>query len=429
MNQGVKKGSIYVLIGEGFSAIFLSLFEIFAGKWLGVEKYGLLKVLYDLIFLLTIFITGGVMENLSRNIAFFEAQKDKKGIEQVIQSSLLISFVTLVSLYGLIFIFRIWIAHKFFNYENLMLLQLTLGISILSTYYIFLGISLGYKNFKIFSFGTGAKEFLTLGFLFLIIKYNRETLAVGWSIVLSPILIILILFIILSKTLSIQWKNILKDFKKNNNFLNALKFIMTTKMIFIMNQCILRLGPPLIKIIAKNNQDYYAGIYSAITTPLKLTRTILIALCAALLPNLTEAYSKKEEKRIKRYIYKSFSIFLLITSGVTILYFLLGPEIIKSIYGEDFLAHRSDTTLIALGMSFFFMGTLMANIMIAKGTPKVPTISLFIGLVCMVLTIIFLKDILSPLTLIGISLLLCNFIYLFLQTLYFMGGKIKKKKI
>jgi O-antigen/teichoic acid export membrane protein len=431
MSQGVRKGSIYVLIGEGTAGIFLAVFDVLAGKWLGVEKYGLLKVLYDSIFFATIIVIAGVMENLSRNIAHFEARKETRSIEQTIQSSLVISFITLILLSGLTLLFRNWFTDKLFDSQSIMLIQFILGISILSVYHFHQGIFLGYRRFHIFSIGTGTKEFLTLGFFLLIIKiWNKSVLESGWSIVLSPIFIILALAIILvfkSPHINIKWSNILRDFKTNYNFFNMLRFVLTTKLIFIMNQCIIRLGPPILKIIATDNPDYYAGIYSAITMPLKLTRTILIALCTGLLPNLTKAYSEKDENKIKRYIYKSLAIFTLITATITSIYCFFGPEIIKLIYGKEFLVYRNQTTLLAFAMSFFFMGTLMANIMIARGTPKVSAISLFIGLVFMLIVIVSFKNSLSPINLLGTALLICNLIYFSLQSAYFLAIKIKRK--
>jgi O-antigen/teichoic acid export membrane protein len=431
MSQGVRKGSIYVLIGEGTAGVFLALFDIFAGKWLGVEKYGLLKVLYDSVFFATIIVIAGVMQNLSRNIAHFEARKEPKSIEQTIQSSLVISFITLILLSVLTLLFRNWFTDKLFDSQNIMLIQFILGISILSVYHFYQGIFLGYRRFHIFSLGTGAKELLTLGFFFLIIKvWNKSVLEAGWSIVLSPVFVIFVLAIILvfkSHHINTKWSNIFKDFRKNNNFLNILKFVLTTELIFIMNQCILRLGPPILKLIATENPDYYAGIYSAITMPLKLTRTILIALCTGLLPNLTKAYSEKDENKIKRYIYKSLAIFSLTTVAITSIYFFFGPQIIKLLYGEKFLVNRDQTTLLSFAMSFFFMGTLMANIMIARGTPKVSAISLFIGLVFMLIVIVSFKNSLPPINLLGTALLICNLIYFSLQTAYFLAIKIKRK--
>jgi len=312
-----------------------------------------------------------------------------------------------------------------------MLLQFLLGVIFLSIYQFQNGIFQGYRKFRVFSFGIGIKEFLTLFFLFFIVKvWNKGVPEAGWSIALSPIFIILVFIIILFKIpdTNLNANNILGNFKKNSNFSNVLRFVLAIKITSIMNQCILRSGPLILKIIVTDNPDYYAGIFSAITMPLKLARTLLAALGIGLLPNLAEAYSKGDEKRIKRYIYKSFGIFSLITAAITSIYFFFGPEIIKLIYGKEFLVDRSQTTLLAFAMSFFFLGILMSIIMIARGTPKVSAISLFIGLVFMAGIIIFLKKNLPPINLLGVALLICNLIYFIIQSAYFLGVKNKKKK-
>ncbi len=431
MSQGVKKGTIYTLIGQVSAGVFLALFDAFAGRWLGIEKYGTLKILYESIFFSTAIVIAGVTENLSRNIAHFEVKKDKNGIEQTIQSSLVISFITLILLIGLTLLFGKWVTNKFLNSESIMLIQFLLGVCLLSVYQFYNGIFQGYRRFHIFSFGIGTKEFLTLGFLFLIIKvWSKSVPEAGWSIALSPIVIILIFTIILlfkSPNANIEWKNIFKNFKKNSNFLNLLKFVLAIKFLSIMNQCVLRAGPLILKVIATSNPDYYAGIFSAITMPLKLTRTLLATLCIGLLPNLTKAYSEKNENKIRRYINWSLGIFALITIAITSVYLFFGPQIIKLIYGEEFVVYRSQTTLLAFAMSFFFLGILMSTIMIAKGTPKVSTISLSIGLLFMATIIIFFKNTMPPINLLGTALLICNIIYFSLQSLYFLSIKIRRK--
>jgi len=97
--------------------------------------------------------------NLSRNIAHFEEKKDKKGIEQTIQSSLVISFITLILFIGLTLLFRKWVTNKFLNSESIMLLQFLLGITLLSIYQFYNGIFQGYRRFHIFYFGNRKVSF------------------------------------------------------------------------------------------------------------------------------------------------------------------------------------------------------------------------------------------------------------------------------
>lgn len=431
MNQGVRKGSIYVLIGQGSAGVFLALFDVFAGRWLGVEQYGLLKILYDSVFFTVTIVIAGIVLNLSRNIAHFEAKNDQKGVDQTIQSSIVIFLITLILFIGSTLLFRNWITNKFFNSENIMLLQFMLGISLLAVYQFYNGIFQGYRQFHIFSFGIGTKEFLTLGFLFLIIKvWSKSVTEAGWSIVLSPIPVIVAFTIILTiknTDTNIKWKNVFRNLKNNSNFSNILRFILAIKMTSIMNQCVLRSGPIILKAVVMDNPDYYAGIFSAITMPLKLIRTLLITLSIGLLPNLTKAYSEGNDNKVRRYIYKSLGLFIFIDVAITTIYFFFGPQIIQLIYKEEFLVYRSQTTLLAFAMSFFFLSVLMATIMIARGTPKVPAISLFIGLVFMIVVIVSLKNTLPPINLLGTALLICNFIYFSLQSVCFLVIKFKKK--
>jgi len=84
MSQGVKKGSLFAFLGYGSAGLFLALFHAFAGRWLGVEYYGLLNILLSYIYIATAFIASGVMECNSRYISFYRARNDEKKEREVL---------------------------------------------------------------------------------------------------------------------------------------------------------------------------------------------------------------------------------------------------------------------------------------------------------------------------------------------------------
>ena len=100
----------------------------------------------------------------------------------------------------------------------------------------------------------------------------------------------------------IRWK------RKDKLDIKIIRFILLSGLVALLDQWIIRLGPLLLKINGGAEADYYAGLFSAIMMPLNLARTVVLALLIALFPNLSRAYSLKDENLIRRYILKSIGI-------------------------------------------------------------------------------------------------------------------------
>ena len=414
MNQGVRKGSLYALLGQGAASILLFLFQMLAGRWLGVELYGLLNVLYSAIFIVTVVIIAGVNQGLIRYIAFFEAKNDNKSVIQSIETSFMIYLLFLLTIVLLSIIFKDFIVQRLFNGETIMLMQYFIGICCLSLFRFYNGMLQGYRKFHIFSFGFGFKEFTMLIILVILIKFlNLSVPEVGWSIVLAPLFAILYILPSAKDLYNpLKWKRI----EKLN--LHIVRFILIAGIISLMNQWIIRIGPLILKLIGGDTADYYAGLFSAIIMPLNLVRTVVISLLVGLFPNLSRAYSLKDENLIRRYILKSFGLVGLLIILIIPVYYYFGSNIVRLLFGAEFVALRSDTTLLSIVISLSLLGILLSKILMARGTPKYSAFSFLIGILGL-LGILFYAD-LPPMKLVIISLLVCNFLYTFIQAVYLL---------
>jgi O-antigen/teichoic acid export membrane protein len=195
-----------------------------------------------------------------------------------------------------------------------------------------------------------------------------------------------------------------------------------------MNIWLFRAGPILLKIFGKAEADKLAGLFAAIVMPLNIIRLMVMSLQAGLYPNLSRAYSIKNNALIKRYIFKSFSIIIGIIVILLPIYYFYGPKIILLIYRkQEFLVSRLDTTLLALAYSFYFLGLHLTKILMARDTPGYSSLSLAIGIIGMIITLLVFE--LPAMQLVGLSLLVCNLIYCTIQGLFLLIVKVKKIQI
>ncbi|MEA1913585.1 MAG: oligosaccharide flippase family protein [candidate division WOR-3 bacterium] len=420
MSQGVRKGSIYALMGQGVSGIFLFLFQTFAGRWLGVESYGLLNVLYSSIIIVTVLVVFGVTQGVTRFIAFYQARNDKKGEEETIQTSFIIYLILLFAVILICYLVRKLISQYLFNNSSIIFYQFILGIVFLSIYRFYNGVLQGYRKFHIFSIGLVIKAITMFFILFLIARFLKlSKIASGWSIVISPILAILFFQFVTKKPFtSFRWRSHLKLQPE------IIKFIMIGTFISLMNMWIMRSGPVLLKIVGEAEADKLAGLFSAIMIPLNLARTIVIALFTALYPNLSRAYSLEDKNLIQRYVFKSIGIVGIIIIFLIPIYYFFGPQIVRLLFGEEFIVSKIDSTLLAFAFSFYFIALLQSKILLARNTPKYSAFSLLLGITGMFVTL-YLAN-LSPMKLIAASLLVCNFLYVTIQGIYLRIVKIQK---
>jgi O-antigen/teichoic acid export membrane protein len=412
MIQGVRKGSIYVLLGQGVASVFLFLFQMLAGRWLGVENYGLLNILYSAIFIVTILVISGVSQGLIRYIAFFEAKNDSEGLRQLIKTSFITYLMFLFGALSISILFKNLFLEKLFDNNLILLFQYLIGVLFLSLFRFYDGIIQGYRKFHIFSLGRAIKEFAMFGILVIIVRYLRlSAIDAGWSIAISPLIgLLFILLAAKSPYPLIKWK---ASDKLNPKII---RFILLTGLIALLDQWIIRLGPLLLKICGGTKADYYAGLFSAIIMPLNLARTVVLALIIALFPNLSRAYSLKDKNLIRRYILKSVSIVGVLVILIIPVYYAFGPKIVSLIFGAEYTVQRSDSILLALVISLFLYGILLSKIIMAGGNPKYPALSLLIATGA--LFVVFYGANFPPMKLVEIALLVCAFLYTFLQAIY-----------
>lgn len=422
MSQGIRKGSIFSLLGYGFAGLFLALFHALAGRWLGVEYYGLLNILLSYINIATALVATGVMEGITRYISFYKARVDEEKEKVVIQTSSAIYLVLLSMVIIISFLFKEPILKNHFNNNIIVFYQFLLGTVFLSLFRFYNGLLKGYRKFDLFSTGNTIQAFFMFCVLFIFIRLlNLNEITTGWSITIASILAT----IIYQFTLKINFFESLKNIKNFN--WNIIKFILAATFISLMNIWLFRAGPILLKTFGQSEADKLAGLFAAIVMPLNLLRIIVMSLQAGLYPNLSRAYSIKDNNLIKRYIFKSFAIIIGIIFFVLIIYYFYGPRIILLIYKkEEFMVSRMDTTLLALVYSFYFLGLHLTKILMARNTPGYSSLSLAIGIVGM-FVILFSFDI-TPLKLVGLSLLVCNFLYFIIQGLILLTIKSRKRK-
>ena len=417
----MKKGAIYSLVGQVIGGVSLLLFQIFAGRWLGVSHYGDLNALYSAVEIMTGVVATGIGYGLIRFVAHYDAEENREGVLTGIQSSFLYYLAALFIFLIISLFLKDYISGRFFNGKAIIFYQFLLGVVTFSLFRFTNGVLQGYRRFKLRAICIMIHGISILFFLYLLFKFSGNTSSkVGWSIVIAPVLALIFLKIYNNGILPDNWLK----FRKFN--ISMLKFALIGTLIGFMSQWFLRAGPLLLKMLAPQEGSHLAGLFSAMIMPLSAVRTFVLALFVSLYPNLSRVYSLKDRKRIRRYIFKSFGIVGLFVSVSVLVYFFFGTQLIQLLYGKEYVISRMDATLVAICVGFFLFSLLLFRIHLARGTPEYPSYSFLVSLLVLFLMIYGLN--LEPLLLVEVALLSCSFIFAVLQLFPLVLPRIFSKK-
>jgi O-antigen/teichoic acid export membrane protein len=135
----------------------------------------------------------------------------------------------------------------------------------------------------------------------------------------------------------------------------------------------------LIKTFGEADADRLVGLFAATFAIVSSVQLLVRALSGALFPNLSRVEAMADVGRQKRYVKNSMLFVALVCTIMVLTLWLVGPHILRILYGEEFVLRRLDFVLIAAIGGFYFLAQLASTILLAKGLPKEALVSWTIG--------------------------------------------------
>jgi len=385
MAQGVKKGSIYSLIGQGGAAFFVFLFQAIAARMLGTSRFGLLSLLYSLILTFSTILSSGVRDTLIRNISFFDDSGEERKLKYAFRNALYIFSIFIGIFISFTIIFLRPISTRLFDGKVILLFEFLIGAFLIANFRVFSSIIEGHREFHLFSFFLVLQSFFLFIGVLLGLLFNRTVVSTGLGLSLSPIIPLSLLFFLIAKKRWFYTGGEVSPIERIRIF------IIEISILNFLDIFLLRFGPLLIKVFGGINANYYNGLYSAIFMPLNFTRTLMIALFISIFPNIARAFGRKDKNLIRRYVSKGMALVIGTVIIVTIIFYLWGPLIVRIIYGKGYIVNRVDCVLISLIMGFYLLGRLNNRILIAGGKYRISLFSLIGALVITIILSLLLK--------------------------------------
>jgi len=301
---------------------------------------------------------------------------DKTKAQLYINNSLLIKIVLSI-LVIFVTILAVTVINKPENVILLILLFLVYAI-IKSFNDFFYAVLKGYEKIKYVLYLRLTESIITLLF-FLVLLFLKQTLPVIVSgfILSSSIIFILALNLLRKKFVGISiGKNI-----KAVRYLARRSFYFGITLIFVTMY--FSVDTLMISFL---KGDVATGLYAVAFTFFMVAASLIQPLASILYPTLSrkmfESNSciRKQIKILKRVIYYS-NIIILLSVVIVIVYFLFADNIIRLLYGENFIRAAKPFKVLALIIPFWYMRMIVEIIFSSLGKEHIITISMFFGII------------------------------------------------
>lgn len=403
---GIKKGFILSLLGQITAAFFIFLFQTLSGRYLSVEEFGLLRILYDLILSFTAIINTGPRDVLIRNITYYEGKEDIKRI-RFITKNVFIFFSLFLIIFLLIVLSFNSFFYRFLDNSRALLLFFITGTINLSLFYLLLAYSEAKRSFNYYSILNIIYGISLFSFIIFRYKFFFYSFVLSFSPLIPSIFCIF--YIKKFKWLNINGE---KEVVKNLNHQ-----FFTLSLINFFDTFIFRAGSFIIKFTGGEYANKMAGEFNYVFAPLSVLRVVMIAFFVGFFPYLSKAIGEGNENLSKRYIRKGFLFIILVCSIFTLIFYFTGDIILKMLYGRESNVGKIDFLLISIFISLIVLGRMGNRVLLAQDRNIVSLFAMILSVISLfIIPFAFRKTNIILMT--EITLIIGGFIYSGLQSLF-----------
>ncbi len=403
---GVRKGFILSLSGQIVAALFIFLFQTLSGRYLSVEEFGLLRILYDLILSFTAIINTGPRDVLIRNITYYEGKKDLKKIRFVNRNVFLF-----FSLFIFIFLILILSFNSFFirflDNSCILFLSFIFGTINLSLFYLLLAYTEAKREFKYYSILNIIYGISLFSFILYRYNFNFYSLVLSFS----PLVPFLFCIYYINK---FGWLEIKGEREIVKNLHHQ---FFTLSLINFFDTFIFRAGSFIIKFSGGNLANRIAGEFNYVFAPLSVLRVVMLAFFVGFFPYLSKAIGEGDEKLSKKYIINGFLFILSVCSIFTVFFYLTGDIVLKILYGKPSNVGKIDFLLISIFISLIILGRMGNRILLAQDRNLISLFAMILSVISLP-TIPFLLKNMNILLMTEITLIVSGIIYSGFQSLF-----------
>ena len=365
------KGYIYIIAGQIVFVLSNFILQVFLGRKLGPELYGIFGVINALILMNEYMLLKGVFDTLSKFVA--EKEEAAKTILRVALKVVGVAGVIIGLVY---YIFAKPIAvlmndlqlSKYFQ-----IIAVVIPITCIST--IFLGVLNGLRKFR-------EQALVQITFSITRCIAVITLVALGFSVQGAFVgLIIAELF-----RLAVS-RIVAKSIKADSRFdsKGILRFGLQVLAIAFISSAVMYMDLLSVKILLKN--DFQTGLYNAAMTISKVMLLFIVPISIVILPTLSKLISNNNLEQTSWHIQRALRLLMILALPITLMIVATSGDCLSLLFGKEYVSASLTLKILMLGAIFLSAKVVLFNVIIASGLPRYV---IYIGILSIVVEIVLL---------------------------------------
>ncbi len=369
------------------------LFRIYLSRVVGAEALGMYQVALSVFLVLLTLVSSGFTLIISRMTASFRVTSDKKSIASLTTSSLFVGLFVSLFLCIIVLVFQDLFATIFTDENCLCVLIILLPSLVVSALYsVFRGVMWGCDNY----FGLCVSEFfeqiVKICVCVLLVGTGLSALqnavSVAWAFTISNVasaIFVAVLFFVYGGRLG-KPTRIYKSVIKHSAPITGVRFLSS----FIQPIIAIILPAVLVSIGYSTGQamEFYGVVVGMVLPILFLPSTLIGSLATALVPDISMAMTKNDNKHIENRVKSSLKFTLFISFLVVPVFASIGDKIGIFLYDNNLsgvLLQNASWLVIPLGIT-----NITSSILNSVGLEVRSFVNYVVGDIFMFLSILFL---------------------------------------
>lgn len=409
LKETLQKASIAFFIKSG-GLVFNFIFNIYLARLFGAEGTGVYYLAFTIVTVVSLVARLGIDNVVVKNIAIYYAGKQYGKMKGLYLFSVIMSIGLSVLFFTLIYFTAPFLSTHVFKEPDLIVPLQFMAFSIVPLSLLTIGSSLhqGIKNIRDAILTNGALvPFLLLG----VIVILGDKLGLN-GLILTYALSSTIAFLYALWRWHVKIPGIMK-YKVDIAYRTLLKSSFPMLGIALMNLLLMYSNTFFLGVYVDTE---LVGIFNIALRVATLTSLLLVAMNSIIAPQFAVLYENKDMVGLEK-LARNSSFFIGLISGFVLLFFVLFPEFILSLFGEEFRQGKMVLIILSLGQFVNAATGSVGFLLMMTGNEKPMSRNVtFIALLSVVLNIVLIPkfDIIGAALATSICLALMNIISVFI---------------
>ena len=427
----IAKSSWIVFLGILFAKIFTYIYQIIIARNFGPEIYGLFTLAVMIVGWLVCFSSLSLNLGILRYASIFLAKKKKEEIKSIFRFSFKINFITSILAGFILFFFADFISIGIFSKPELIpflkVFSFVIPFTVLME--LILSIFLAHEKFGWYAFVhkflTG---FLKVGLILLLIAFGFKTDSILFSYTLSFFGALIFAIFISRKIFPYLFEKGNKD-KDTKSKLNLITYSWPLLFYSILWNLFHWTDSFALGYLGTASE---VGIYNA-AVPIAFLLTFASSIFMQIFfPIVNKEYSKGNLEEVRQLSKQVVKWILLINLPIFILFVIFPGELIKLLFGTNYIGAKSVLQILGIGTIFFSLSESSSRLIMMSGRSKVILVDIII---IFIFNFIFNFILIPKYGLVGaaistmVSLVILSFIFWIQSARYFLIIPLRRKMI